>query len=246
MAASPTHRHDPHAHWAQRYTFIYETLHGSALNAMTRATLAHVQTLTPPGTSILDVGAGTGRLAIPLANLGYQVTAVDHSTAMLRQLQKTAPPSITCLNHLSQHHPSRPYQVALLVFTTISYLPTPRALVALLRQIGDQLAPNGYLIIDQPGPHTFTSHDHARRTGDGYVSRKIIMKPTGKACFLYSECTGGHQRGEPFHYQTRLRMRYWSLHHLTTYLAQAGFVVRTTDLSGHEASGARYLLCQRT
>lgn len=37
----------------------------------------------PPGASILELGAGAGRVTHPLVRLGYRVTAVDESPAML-------------------------------------------------------------------------------------------------------------------------------------------------------------------
>jgi len=43
-----------------------------------------------PGWSVLDVGAGMGALAVPLAKQGYAVTAVDHSPAMLKVLAAKA------------------------------------------------------------------------------------------------------------------------------------------------------------
>lgn len=42
-----------------------------------------------PG-SIIDVGAGTGKLALAFARLGWRVTAFDHSDAMLAQLRRKA------------------------------------------------------------------------------------------------------------------------------------------------------------
>ncbi len=42
------------------------------------------------GTTILDVGAGTGRFSIPLAKVARQVTAVDPSIEMLKFLEKNA------------------------------------------------------------------------------------------------------------------------------------------------------------
>ena len=41
--------------------------------------------LAPPGASVLELGAGTGRLAFALAQRGFPVTAVDIAPAMLAQ-----------------------------------------------------------------------------------------------------------------------------------------------------------------
>jgi SAM-dependent methyltransferase len=43
-----------------------------------------------PGAAILDVGCGTGRHAVPLAELGYAVTGVDLSEGMLAQARAKA------------------------------------------------------------------------------------------------------------------------------------------------------------
>lgn len=50
-----------------------------------------VQTMSlPPGSAILDVGCGTGRHSVSLAALGYRVTGLDLSEAMLAEARKTA------------------------------------------------------------------------------------------------------------------------------------------------------------
>jgi 2-polyprenyl-3-methyl-5-hydroxy-6-metoxy-1,4-benzoquinol methylase len=45
----------------------------------------------PAGAHVLDFGAGDGRVAIPLARLGYTVTAADSSPRMLAALHAAAP-----------------------------------------------------------------------------------------------------------------------------------------------------------
>jgi ubiquinone/menaquinone biosynthesis C-methylase UbiE len=44
----------------------------------------------PPGTPVLDAGAGTGRLAIELARLGLAVTGLDLSPSMVEQARRNA------------------------------------------------------------------------------------------------------------------------------------------------------------
>jgi SAM-dependent methyltransferase len=53
-------------------------------------TLSVVRELIPGGGSLLDVGAGTGRLAVPLAREGYAVTAVEPAGPMLADLTAAA------------------------------------------------------------------------------------------------------------------------------------------------------------
>jgi SAM-dependent methyltransferase len=63
----------------------YDRRHGASLapDAIQRMTAAaHL----PAGALILDIGAGTGRVAIPLAATGRSVVALDPAKAMLRQL----------------------------------------------------------------------------------------------------------------------------------------------------------------
>jgi len=49
----------------------------------------HVAALTSPGIrSVIDVGAGTGNVAVQLATRGVRVTAVDVSAGMLAQLRR--------------------------------------------------------------------------------------------------------------------------------------------------------------
>ncbi len=64
-------------------------------NSFTRHTVAEVDFLLeltelPPGSSILDVGCGTGRHSVELARRGYRVTGVDLSKGMLAQAREAA------------------------------------------------------------------------------------------------------------------------------------------------------------
>lgn len=45
----------------------------------------------PPGATVLDVGAGTGRVSISFAALGYKTVALDPALPMLKELYRKAP-----------------------------------------------------------------------------------------------------------------------------------------------------------
>ncbi|MER5903017.1 class I SAM-dependent methyltransferase [Streptomyces mirabilis] len=48
-------------------------------------------TVIPDGAKVMDFGCGDGRVTIPMAALGYEVTAVDSSQRMLDRLSERAP-----------------------------------------------------------------------------------------------------------------------------------------------------------
>lgn len=52
------------------------------------AVLDILKSLVQPGDTVLDVGAGTGRYALPLARVARRVTALDPSPAMLARLRE--------------------------------------------------------------------------------------------------------------------------------------------------------------
>ncbi len=53
-----------------------------------RKRTAFIAALSPPGSRVLDVGCGTGALAVRLAGAGYDVTGIDPSDGMLGVLRR--------------------------------------------------------------------------------------------------------------------------------------------------------------
>ena len=65
----------PHSSWAQHYDAAYASF-GEIYEALTTVTVRNVVKIQPPPARIIDFGAGTGRLSLPLAKEGYSVSAV--------------------------------------------------------------------------------------------------------------------------------------------------------------------------
>lgn len=66
---------------------IYDRRHGASVSdeGLARVWLAAGMS---NGASVLDIGAGTGRVAIPLATRGCRVVALEPATGMVEQLQR--------------------------------------------------------------------------------------------------------------------------------------------------------------
>lgn len=89
-------RRDPHnrldaqkdlSFW-ERYAPLYDQRAGAPGSAA--RTVQLIRRHMRPGDTLLDVGAGTGRFALPLSHYARQVTALDHSPHMLDILNRKA------------------------------------------------------------------------------------------------------------------------------------------------------------
>ncbi|MBK8430427.1 MAG: class I SAM-dependent methyltransferase [Chloroflexi bacterium] len=134
----------------------YELTH-AALDDDIAWVLATAARLPSP---ILELGCGSGRLLLPLAQAGHTIVGVDNSAAMLAIAQRklaTCPADVqarTTLHHadmLSLDLPQRDFGLALIPYNTIMHIPPP-ALGRVLRAIHAHLRPGGWLAIDTINP----------------------------------------------------------------------------------------------
>jgi 2-polyprenyl-3-methyl-5-hydroxy-6-metoxy-1,4-benzoquinol methylase len=154
----------PHDHWAQWYDAIYEATFGDTYRWLTDETLRTVSAMAKPGDHILDIGAATGRLSVPLASAGYRVHAVDRSPAMLHRLLVRAAESgvgtrvtAQCVTAHEIDYDSV-FDIALCVFTVILYVPDRLELYGTLRAIASALRIGGHLLLDIPRRDLFVGY----------------------------------------------------------------------------------------
>jgi len=110
------------------------------------------------GGPLLELGCGTGRLAIPLAEAGYQVTGVDLSPAMLalagdRAARMGVMERVTFIQGDYTDTPlGGPYRLAFAALDTFLHLLSQEAQLAALRHWGAHLSAGGLLLIDVMHP----------------------------------------------------------------------------------------------
>lgn len=110
--------------------------------------------LTAPGQRVLELGAGSGRLAVPLAQSGCEVTAVDSSDAMLsigagRMQQsgvRVVRADMRCLDLAEQ------FDLVLFGLSTFQHLLRRQDQLAALGTARRHLADGGRVLIDWTAP----------------------------------------------------------------------------------------------
>jgi len=98
----------------------------------------------------LELGIGTGRIAVPLAERGVEVHGIELSKAMAaRLLEKSGGESIgVTIGDFSTATAEGTFSLAYLVFNTIGNLTTQEAQVSCFRNVAAHLEPGGCFVIE--------------------------------------------------------------------------------------------------
>jgi SAM-dependent methyltransferase len=141
-------RHDPRAYGAAVASH-YDDLYGQD-ELGTEQTVAYLHELAGVGAAILELGVGTGRIALPLAERGHSVTGVEASPAMIAALKsKPAGRKVDLIEgDFSEVKAPGHFKVALIAFNAIFALPTRQAQAACLKNTAESLQPDGCLVLE--------------------------------------------------------------------------------------------------
>jgi len=121
----------------------------------------------------LELGIGTGRIALPLAARGIQVSGIDLSEAMVAQLREK-PGGVAIPVTIGDFATSRvegTFTLAYLVFNTISNLTSQDAQVACFENVSGHLDPGGRFVIEVEVPEL-------RRLPPGETVRPFTISST--------------------------------------------------------------------
>lgn len=167
----PTNAHDS---WADYYDCVYKLTNGARYQQFTELTLGVIRQLTAPPARVADFGAGTGRLAIPLAQMGYRVTAVEASAEMCRVLrekaaagvegivaapctdcQRSSVPTeqrqpvevVVCNQSICEPLPDNGFDLGLCVFTVLNYIVEEEDIRRFATVAASAVRPSGKLLV---------------------------------------------------------------------------------------------------
>lgn len=101
--------------------------------------------LVPPPARVLDAGCGTGRIAVRLDELGYDVVGVDVDATMLEVARAEAPGLDWRLADLATLDLRETFDLVLVAGNTIPLL-EPRTLAAACRRLAAHVVPGGRVV----------------------------------------------------------------------------------------------------
>jgi SAM-dependent methyltransferase len=138
------------------------------------AVVAALARLAGDGGRVLELGVGTGRLAVPLATLltkrDGSVTGIDASAAMLERLTANDPGGLITAScgDMVDALPDGPFDVVLVAYNTLFNLLDGARQAACVAAAAARLAAGGVLVIE-----AFVPDDQARSTRDDVGVRTL-------------------------------------------------------------------------
>lgn len=120
---------------------------GAFAEAEIEATATFLARLAGSGRA-LELGIGTGRIAVPLSTRGVPVRGIELSQAMATRLLEKSDSIGVTIGDFSTTRVDGEFKLAYLVFNTIMNLTTQAAQVACFRNVADHLVVGGHFAIE--------------------------------------------------------------------------------------------------
>lgn len=200
------------------------------------ATVATMVSIAGTGGRVLELGVGTGRLAVPMADAGLVVVGVDSSASMLERLaaRDTADAVTVVCADMVDGLPDDRFDAVLVAYNTIFNLLDEALQQRCFDQVAARLRPGGAFVVEAfvPDPAADAGSEVGVRTLD--VDQVVLS---------VSKNDPEHQRAEGQFVQLSesggVRLRPWAIRwstpeQLDAMAARAGLALstRTADMAG--------------
>jgi SAM-dependent methyltransferase len=236
----------PHNNSAKYFDFVFARRFGPMYNVLTQNNLSKIKTILANG-KILDFGAGTGRISIPLAKDGYNVTAVDCSSEMLEELRRKAKDlNLNIETHLTLTDVQmEDFDLAISIFTVLAYINSESELTEVFQNIFRCLKPGGMFMFDL---ERRAGYDQICRINNGIVHDRAedlvtvnFQNNDPSLCNYYEEVKGTLPSGEVFDYTESFVIKFWTIDEVRLIFRQIGF----TEIEHFEFANADYFIIQK-
>ncbi len=200
-----------------------------------RQMLALTRALSPlPTRSVIDLGAGSGRVAIPLARTGARVLAVDSDPAAIEicNAEGVATRRADLLDPGLDLSPGGPFDAALCLGHTLMLIHRPPDAVRMLRAAQRALKPGGLFITDNfPGPVWAEVAEGNWQEGVSADGAMQMVWAAGDNVIALRRGPGVRPHDGTIRNDDRL-LRLWSLGELALLAEAAGFTGPVEDQPG--------------
>lgn len=236
----------PHDNSAKYYDFVFQRRFGANYSALTQNNLSRIRSLAPKG-KILDFGAGTGRISIPLAMDDYEVTAIDCSAQMLEELKRKAHDlNLNIATHQSLTDViSQDFDISLAIFTVLAYIKTESELKAVFENIFNLLKPGGLFMFDlehREGYNLICQRNNGIVYGNTFDFVKVTFQENDpNLCEYCEEVQGTLPNGEVFNYSERFMIRFWTINEVRSIFNPIGF----TEIEIFSFANAQYIILKK-
>jgi SAM-dependent methyltransferase len=160
---------------------------------------------------VLELGVGTGRLAIPLAARGIQVVGLDASQAMLDKLAENDPDGSvdTVAGDMVDGQPTGPFSLVFVAYNTFFNLLDEARQRSCFAAVAERLVPGGAFVIEAFVPEP--------QAGSSVTVRSMTVDSVVLSVTTHDEATQtAHGQYISFSESGGVRMRPWAIRYATT------------------------------
>lgn len=163
--------------------------------------------------TVLDLGCGTGSIAIPLSKAGYRVTGVDLSSEMLAiayEKMRAAQAVVTWLEQDMRQLDAAPVDAVISLCDSLSYLTEEEDVQATFSRVFQHLQPGGTFLFDVHSPykilHGYGDNTFTLQEEEVTYIWECYCDPLGyqvehQLTFFLLESNGLYRRVEETHHQ---------------------------------------------
>lgn len=198
--------------YGDRFAEVYDDWYGDVTDVA--ACTARLAALAAGG-SVLELGVGSGRLAVPLAQLGVDVHGIDASVAMVDRLRAKPGGDLVTVTigdmcELALDDPP-PFSVVFVAFNTFFNLATEAEQRRCLHRVTELLAPDGVLVVEAFVPRDDVAAGAEASVAPRRITADEVVLTVSRVDHDAQTITGQHVHLR----EDGIRLRPWHLRYLS-------------------------------